>query len=428
MSKIIFKSIKPVKEDKHYNPKELEMGIKVEMEHTTNKETAKKIAKHHLDEDKNYYSKHKKFEEGFKKERCKKCGKTESKCKCEIKKSNEISFDLIKGKAAEVGEVRTYKDGTKRKKVAPGKWEVIKDGKGKPKKKPEGKPSEKPEEGQEQKNVYQQLDKLNDKQRSEIAKMISSKKTSDEINEKIKEFEEQNKSPEAKKNKTINDAINSLAIKKAKAVLSKMADTLASFMGGSEQEVVEGTGRTAEELKKENMNPKKKVKELNKSIEDVFDLIKGRKALPIGTKKYYGDKEHIKTAKGWRPTGKKKSEQQKVKEEVKKVSEDKRTTDQKIADKLEDSIKRIIKDVTGGEAVQKMVDFLVKFKKTDLGKDLVPIFKKEKDLTSMSKIYEYVNGLKAGQAKEEPKKKEDKKPEEKNVNDMTKEELEEKIS
>lgn len=38
------------------DPKELEMGIKVEMEHTTNKEIAKRIALDHLTEISNYYT------------------------------------------------------------------------------------------------------------------------------------------------------------------------------------------------------------------------------------------------------------------------------------------------------------------------------------------------------------------------------------
>lgn len=40
--------------------KQLEMGIKVEQEHTTNKAAAKKIALGHLKEDPKYYSKLKK--------------------------------------------------------------------------------------------------------------------------------------------------------------------------------------------------------------------------------------------------------------------------------------------------------------------------------------------------------------------------------
>ena len=42
--------------------KELEMGIKTEMEHTDNKAEAKKIALQHLAEDPHYYSKLKKIE------------------------------------------------------------------------------------------------------------------------------------------------------------------------------------------------------------------------------------------------------------------------------------------------------------------------------------------------------------------------------
>lgn len=40
-----------------FDPEELKKGIKVEMEHTTDKETAEVIAKQHLDEDPKYYSK-----------------------------------------------------------------------------------------------------------------------------------------------------------------------------------------------------------------------------------------------------------------------------------------------------------------------------------------------------------------------------------
>ena len=41
----------------NFDPKELEKGIKVEMEHTTNRKTAETIAKQHLDEDPKYYTK-----------------------------------------------------------------------------------------------------------------------------------------------------------------------------------------------------------------------------------------------------------------------------------------------------------------------------------------------------------------------------------
>jgi len=39
-----------------YNPKEVKMGIKVELEHTKSKKVAERIAKDHLREHKNYYS------------------------------------------------------------------------------------------------------------------------------------------------------------------------------------------------------------------------------------------------------------------------------------------------------------------------------------------------------------------------------------
>lgn len=41
--------------DKRFNAAQLKRGIKVEMEHTDNKETAKAIAKAHLAEAPNYY-------------------------------------------------------------------------------------------------------------------------------------------------------------------------------------------------------------------------------------------------------------------------------------------------------------------------------------------------------------------------------------
>lgn len=45
------------KPDSAFDPKMLEMGIKVEMEHTKDPNIAKEIAKNHLTEDKNYYIK-----------------------------------------------------------------------------------------------------------------------------------------------------------------------------------------------------------------------------------------------------------------------------------------------------------------------------------------------------------------------------------
>lgn len=49
--------------EKDADKKELEMGIKVEMEHTKNKAIAKRIALDHLSELSDYYSKLKKMEE-----------------------------------------------------------------------------------------------------------------------------------------------------------------------------------------------------------------------------------------------------------------------------------------------------------------------------------------------------------------------------
>lgn len=48
--------------EKEADPKELEMGIKVEMEHTKNKAVAKRIALDHLAEIKDYYTRLKKME------------------------------------------------------------------------------------------------------------------------------------------------------------------------------------------------------------------------------------------------------------------------------------------------------------------------------------------------------------------------------
>lgn len=42
--------------DISYDPSELRMGIETEMEHTTDKKKAEKIAKDHLDENPKYYS------------------------------------------------------------------------------------------------------------------------------------------------------------------------------------------------------------------------------------------------------------------------------------------------------------------------------------------------------------------------------------
>ena len=57
MMKLILKAkFKPVKSDSAYDKKELAMGVKVEMEHTDDKVLAKKIAKHHLNEIPDYYT------------------------------------------------------------------------------------------------------------------------------------------------------------------------------------------------------------------------------------------------------------------------------------------------------------------------------------------------------------------------------------
>jgi hypothetical protein len=66
-AKIELTGEKDTREDMDYPPKELTMGISVEMEHTDDQEIAKQIAKDHLDEDKAYYSKLKKMESTFKK-------------------------------------------------------------------------------------------------------------------------------------------------------------------------------------------------------------------------------------------------------------------------------------------------------------------------------------------------------------------------
>lgn len=55
--KNLFKSIPDI----DFDEKELEIGIKTELEHTNNKKVAEIIAKHHLAEDPKYYSKLKKI-------------------------------------------------------------------------------------------------------------------------------------------------------------------------------------------------------------------------------------------------------------------------------------------------------------------------------------------------------------------------------
>jgi hypothetical protein len=48
--------------DSKFDPNQLTMGIKIELEHTDNKRIAKAIAKDHLSEDPKYYSKLRKME------------------------------------------------------------------------------------------------------------------------------------------------------------------------------------------------------------------------------------------------------------------------------------------------------------------------------------------------------------------------------
>jgi len=53
--------------DNKYNPDQLRMGIKVELEHTDDSAVAERIAKDHLDEMPDYYSRLRKMESGRKK-------------------------------------------------------------------------------------------------------------------------------------------------------------------------------------------------------------------------------------------------------------------------------------------------------------------------------------------------------------------------
>jgi hypothetical protein len=57
------------KKPNNFNPKELEMGIKIEMEHTDDKELAKEIAMDHLTEIPDYYTRLKKMESEYEKEK-----------------------------------------------------------------------------------------------------------------------------------------------------------------------------------------------------------------------------------------------------------------------------------------------------------------------------------------------------------------------
>jgi len=48
-------TLRPAMSDSFYDKKQLSIGTKIEMEHTRSKKTAKRIAKHHLDEYPTYY-------------------------------------------------------------------------------------------------------------------------------------------------------------------------------------------------------------------------------------------------------------------------------------------------------------------------------------------------------------------------------------
>lgn len=64
--KAMYGRLLPAKPDSAYNKRELEKGIKVELEHTNSKKVAKRIAKHHLDEHKDYYKELYKMEKKLK--------------------------------------------------------------------------------------------------------------------------------------------------------------------------------------------------------------------------------------------------------------------------------------------------------------------------------------------------------------------------
>lgn len=98
------------------NPEELEMGIKVEFEHTKNKEIAEKIARDHLEEFSNYYSALLKMEKELEKEKPMK--------KAFIKIYDNIYIDLQKAKRMPIGTISKG-----RKKIAEGKWVPINENK-----------------------------------------------------------------------------------------------------------------------------------------------------------------------------------------------------------------------------------------------------------------------------------------------------------
>ena len=60
-SRMTFKDFfRDVDDSIEYDPEDLEKGIEVEMEHTSNRDVAATIAKQHLAEDPMYYQKHQK--------------------------------------------------------------------------------------------------------------------------------------------------------------------------------------------------------------------------------------------------------------------------------------------------------------------------------------------------------------------------------
>lgn len=61
--------LKPARPDSAYDKRQLAVGIKVELEHTRSKATAKRITKHHLDEHPKYYVELKKMEDKLEKQK-----------------------------------------------------------------------------------------------------------------------------------------------------------------------------------------------------------------------------------------------------------------------------------------------------------------------------------------------------------------------
>lgn len=65
--KFIENGVKEVKKFPRFDPKQLKIGTKIEMEHTSSKKKAEQIAKDHLKEYPNYYTKFIKWEKTLKK-------------------------------------------------------------------------------------------------------------------------------------------------------------------------------------------------------------------------------------------------------------------------------------------------------------------------------------------------------------------------